>query len=280
MYNAYTQYEDDIIRTHYPKTCKDSIISMLYGHSWGAIKQRAKRLGIRREVAYKMPVGTNHHFFDEWSDTMAYVLGFIAADGNIRDGNYLRIRLSEKDAGFLSKLGTLLAPAKAIRHAETKQVYDNTLRTYKTAELCIGSQYMCSKLNDLGLRERKTWNLSFSPMPSQHLRHFIRGYFDGDGCMSTCNPAGHQLALRMTIVGTKSFLEEMNNIVSSALAISVKSVRKCDTEVYQTAYATEDSIKFARWIYADNTICLERKYNKFVEFCNERKNTTIRTMST
>jgi len=47
--------------------------------------------------------------------------------------------------------------------------------------LQIGSKKMCGDLLRLGVTPGKTKRMSLPKIPPQHLPHFVRGYFDGDG---------------------------------------------------------------------------------------------------
>ena len=55
----------------------DVLISNI-GKSWNAIKIKAHKLNLKRDRSF-----ANIKYFDKWSTDMAYILGFIAADGCI-----------------------------------------------------------------------------------------------------------------------------------------------------------------------------------------------------
>jgi 5'-3' exonuclease len=78
-----------------------------------------------------MPIhrSLNHDFFKKWSPEMAYVLGFITADGNLnvgRRGNcYLEINSTDKD--ILEKIKSALDSDHLVssrkRHRKWKQSF-------------------------------------------------------------------------------------------------------------------------------------------------------------
>ena len=51
--------------------------------------------------------------------------------------------------------------------------------------MSIRNDRLYEDLRKFGLKRRKSLTLKFSThIKDQHLSHFIRGYFDGDGCIS------------------------------------------------------------------------------------------------
>jgi hypothetical protein len=267
MGNLWTTEEDLVLQQHYAEEPRQTLLDLLPDRTWKQIKTRVRRLKLKRNVKYKMPEGTNHFYFDVWSDEMAYILGFLAADGNIRKGHYVRIGLALKDEDHLTKIRNVLAPTKHI-------TYTNDEYGHKAAHLCIGSQYMCKRLKTLGIEERKSLSLAFPNIPEQYLSHFIRGYFDGDGCISRFHPADYVKGVNrysVIIVGTSAFLSGMASVFSLALGINTKEPKKQTNEqLYKIAYSTEDSIKICEWMYRDSTIHLERKYDIFQQLLEER----------
>ena len=93
------------------------------------------------------------------------------------------------------------------------------------------------------------------------IRHFIRGYVDGDGTLgvyphSKSNP---NLEASLLIVGTKPFLEG----VQKYLGIDGFLMQKpnCNELTYRLGYSTKKAEKVAEFLYKDSTIYLDRKYN-------------------
>src|SRR5208337_4753036 len=92
-------------------TMKD--LSIELGLTTDCIAIRAKRLGVTLQRARKpLTKNVNHHFFDEWSQEMAYVLGYICADGNIQHkkqgGKLISFAVGGEDKDFLQQIANLL----------------------------------------------------------------------------------------------------------------------------------------------------------------------------
>lgn len=56
----------------------------------------------------------NENFFDLWTEPMAYILGFIIADGGISNYN-IRIQIHKKDIKFLHYMNEQLSSEYPIR---------------------------------------------------------------------------------------------------------------------------------------------------------------------
>jgi intein-encoded DNA endonuclease-like protein len=141
-------------------------------------------------------------------------------------------------------------------------------------ELCIGSQYMCNSLNNLGVTTAKTFTLRFPDIPEKYISHFVRGYFDGDGCISCFHPSDYSdnVSRYQTIfVGNEIFLNNLNEVLNKYIGLGIKNVKKeKNINLYRLVYSTSDSIKLANWMYKSNKIRLERKYKKFQQLLKER----------
>lgn len=108
---------------------------------------------------------------------MAYVLGFIAADGNIcrnkRGANFFTLQITDKD--ILYEIRRVLGSDHRISEKRVSPKHQTRYR------LQIGSKEMCDDLRILGMKENKTFTMVLPKVPEKYLFDFVRGYFDGDG---------------------------------------------------------------------------------------------------
>lgn len=119
----------------------------------------------------------NEDFFKHWTANMAYLLGFLLADGTFditnRGGYYFGFHICDKD--LLVSLRKVLGSTHKISERKVKI---GELPRYR---LQIGSKTMCQDLLNLGVVPQKTKQLTIPLIPHQFVFDFIRGYFDGDG---------------------------------------------------------------------------------------------------
>ena len=202
-------------------------------------------------IKYKV----NEKFFEKWSPNMAYVLGYIYADGSLDDSPYMRgkyIQITSTDEDSIQRIKNWLNS----EHKITQR------KSYFTGgKICfmlrIGSHKIYNDLFKLGLYPNKSLTISFPKIPQKYLGHFIRGYFDGDGCVHFAKgrgSKGQSIIKRVRVIftsGSKVFLEGMNTILKIAgieegkIYISKRS--------YQLTYNTKDSIKMFKLMYKNTS---------------------------
>jgi intein/homing endonuclease len=126
-----------------------------------------------------------------------------------------------------------------------------------------------SVLNSYGCIPNKSLVLQF-PKESifkdkSLIRHFIRGYFDGDGCI-TYHKFIHCVTPAISVLGTKDFLDKI--IQYSNITSKFRHDDRHSEQTFSLEYNKENGIKLINWLYSDCTIYLDRKYNLFNFFKN------------
>lgn len=196
----------------------------------------------------------NHNYFKCWSKNMAYILGFWFADGNIcksSGGYYFDITVKQEDKYLLEEF--------LKEFASEHKIYD------KSKEGCCHILFSCKEFyNDiiaLGGKERKSLTLTFPDVPEEYLSHFIRGYFDGDGCIYKSRYAAY-------LISTKEFCEKLKEILLKE-GITPSSIKQkhpengIDNNCYTlNIFHKDEFIKFAKYLYKDvdsSCIVMSRK---------------------
>lgn len=131
----------------------------------------------RRVVHQKRVV--NEKFFRSWSPAMAYVLGIIYTDGCLvkcgRSATYSRLTIGQKEPELLEKVLALMGSNAKIVFTPARGIA-GALHTIQ-----INNRDISRDLQTLGLTPNKSLTLQFPEIPSEFVRHFIRGCWDGDG---------------------------------------------------------------------------------------------------
>jgi len=197
----------------------------------------------------------NEKFFSEWNNDMAYVLGFIYADGYLHHGfNFLMI--SQKEKGILEKIQDLMQSNHGLKHYKHQDIY----------HLIIGNKKIINDLISLGLTRAKSLIIKFPNMPEQFISHFIRGYFDGDGSISRSS------SWRVSIVtGSQNFIESIKENLEKLASVSQQKINKHKhaTAYYIAYHSRGDITKLFNFFYDEYTLkkelYLTRKYLKFTK---------------
>lgn len=210
----------------------------------------------------------NESFFRIWSPQMAYVLGFFAADGsmyiNPRGSKYISFYSNDRD--ILEKIRKALDSKHKIT---LKSRYNKNWKP--SFYLQIGSKEMYKDLIGLGLMPNKRLRLEFPSMPHKYARHFIRGYFDGDGSIiygfyirKDRHNRRTPYLLTCFAAANDKFLKSISRILTRDAGMRKGYI---DKEREHLSYSKLDSFKLLRYIYrgipGKQSIYLPRKYKKF-----------------
>ena len=220
----------------------------------------------------------NEKAFDSMtSEEQFYWLGFMYADGNIsHEGNRIEVRLSIKDKDHLEKFRKFLNLTTEIR---TGNCDGNAF-----CHLSVRNKHMWDTLNNLGCTPKKTLTLQFPQLSlfksRENIFHFIRGYVDGDGCLTTyLNSTKKSIRTELNLVGTESFLTSINTLFNNIGYIKNKSSKSWDNKAFSLSFSDVPSRKIARCLYENATLYLNRKYEKFLEFCRIEEESSKRQSS-
>jgi len=200
----------------------------------------------------------NINFFEQWTDKMAYVLGFIYADGSLEDAWYLRgkyFRIANTNRPIVRKIKNALDS----RHTIVKRSYLKSKRK-SLYLLRIGSHKMYDDLIGLGLYPRKSLSIKFPKVPSEYLSYFVRGYFDGDGSI-IFNRNGRWIRVVFTS-GSRDFLEQLSEKIAESLKIRKRPIY-ISHRSYQLCYFTQEGLKLLNFVYKGvekDNLYLDRKY--------------------
>ena len=128
-----------------------------------------------------------HDFFTNiQTEIQAYLLGFYVADGSLDiKRNNVRIKLTKEDSEIIDLFQEYISPnAYTKENAQSKQMGTNNkeITIKKSYQIDISSIILSRSLQELGYSEGKTYKeLSLPNISEDLIKHFIRGYFDGDG---------------------------------------------------------------------------------------------------
>lgn len=208
-----------------------------------------------------------------WTPEGAYVLGFFAADGtmtvNPRGSKY--IEFVSCDYEILEKVCRLLGASQKI--STKTRPYETPTPTYRVQ---IGSKYLFDKFAELGFTPNKSKTLKFPEVPDDLIRHFVRGYLDGDGCVTyrwqldkRYNKLRQLLTVRF-ICGSRSFLESLRDVLRVSVQVGNGSISPANGS-YHLQYAMKDSIILFGYFYRDvpENCFLSRKHRTFEKAINE-----------
>ncbi len=201
----------------------------------------------------------NENYFEKVdSPEKAYLLGLIYADGcNYTPTNTITFYFQEQDKHILEDIKRLLHYNSPLKEIKPKKEAHHTAFV-----LTIHSKKISTDLVTLGVVQNKTFKTTFPNITKDLFSHFIRGYFDGDGCIIV----GKRME-RVSFVGTDSFINTIQNIFLEELKLSktVTYKRNKEKNISTCYYKGRNSCKKIReYLYNESTIHFQRKYLKFL----------------
>lgn len=238
------------------------------------IHENMKKLGIntiesigrKRKYDYLLP-----DYFDIINDKNAYWLGFIMADGCIRytktkyntSEKYLQILLARKDEDHLKNF---LSDIKSnVPIVQGKTVLNG--KTFPHSYIRIRNKNIVERLIDLGIKPSKKSNNEIIPeeVNNEYIKDFIRGLFDGDGCISSYY-SEEQLRCSWCIVSSFEVCNFIKTLFKEKFNINMTVLK--DTGIYKVETSTDSSIfKIMEWLYDnDNCRCLKRKQDIYKQW--------------
>lgn len=154
----------------------------------------------------------NYRYFDRIdSEEKAYWLGFVVAEGNVSYYT-LGIELGAVDRDHLKKFASAVGYEYFDDYREEKDSY----------RVRLNSKYLVEKLLTWGVGEKKSDKIMVPSIPEDLLRHFFRGFVDGDG----------------------SFTKRYNKKASARIVKKRNRKTKCAKYTTLTMNAASDSLQF------------------------------------
>mgnify|MGYP002621613346 FL=1 len=141
--------------------------------------------------------------------------------------------------------------------------YEGHLYDYvdrQAARLNFSCVVIYNDLVSLGGTERKSCTVNFPSIPEKYLSDFVRGYFDGDGCIMRLK--GNRINSAFTS-GSKQFLDDLHLILKKYAGVEGGSY---DSSCMSLKFGKKDSLKIGHFMYKNNPeLYLKRKREKFNE---------------
>lgn len=217
----------------------------------------------------------NQDFFEKIdSEIKAYLLGYVLADGCVsiepkrRNGivysynKRLTLVSSINDREVINLFKEYIAKDALIKEYHNPR---GAIVRKRQLQLRFSSVKLINDLIKLNIQPRKTYHIDFkfdfNNIPTELHRHFIRGFFDGDGSM--CNS-------QFSLISTSSdFLDQIKEIIEKIVPLATNNkyefVGKTVNwyKLYFFIGRNNQKQLLFDYLYKDSNFFLIRKKNKF-----------------
>ena len=229
------------------------------------IIQRNGKIRIKPNSKYSV----NEKFFNSIdSEEKAYWLGFLYADGYVIDKKHkFYSGLGIKDLDHLVKYNKSIESNYPIKRKESKK--------YNYFYVEITNMKYTQNLVDRGCVPIKTHKIEFPLLEKKLIRHFIRGFFDGDGSIS-CTQNIAQFSICCAVEDfLKKLVDEMSKDIS--LNRTLKLYRRKNGLFIFINTSLDDIVKIGSYLYDDSYLYLDRK-KEYFDYIKNNKNEIRKTI--
>lgn len=260
----WTDDEINFVRNNYMEM-KTADISKFLNRTMSAIEIKARRMGLK-----KSPYTCDYHYFENIdTEEKAYWLGFLTADGWIsknqeKNSGITGIELQYSDINHLKKFNKSISGNYKITDRWRECNLRQNGKKHRSCVIKIYSLIMYEDLVNLGFTNQKSYDCKIPKIDKELIRHFMRGYFDGDGRFALTN--------KSFCVGLLTASSDLSDDLKEVLkSINIhfcegSYVSEFNTKMYTIDINRKmDKIKFLDYIYKDCNIYLDRKYKKYLK---------------
>lgn len=211
----------------------------------------------------------NSHFFSEiHTEKEAYWLGFLYADGSVNQVDHtLEVSLKKQDASHLTKLKHAMDAHQSI--SQKRIVLHG--REYSAVRISIKDTQLVDDLVCHGCVQRKTFSIEMPQLESKELyRHFIRGYFDGDGSISMHRARNSMYVEFEFSCASLSFCKSLVAYAKDIVGVMMVIQKDARSKVFKVKTTSRfEAFRFAKHLYDDCTIFLDRKLAQYKNICRQ-----------
>ena len=177
---VFTKKQERDIKKLYQSGLTISQVADKFNVSYTGMLNTLRKLNVTRRPAARKYI-VNEHIFDVIdTEAKAYWLGFLYADGCLARTN-ITLTLSIKDKDQVERFRDFMESDTPIT---LKDYTDRYKRLHPRATVTVSGIHLSERLKQLGVIVWRTVPIQeiWRQIPPELLHHWVRGFFDGDGC--------------------------------------------------------------------------------------------------
>lgn len=241
-------------------------IAKKFNVSTTTIRSYFKKQGIPLIKINKGSVKNRNYFEEINNSTKAYILGWMFSDGNVYIKNKVNYRVSlnvQEQDRFICDL-----MQKEI--GGTINFIDNSSKNWKNQiRFTVNSEFLTNDLINLGCIPNKTHHeLSIPDIPKDLIIDFIRGVFDGDGCISF-QKKDKTITFKISC-NSEQFLNKIGSFLLNFNISKYRVFKHKSSNCYNLEIKRKNDIVILyHLLYSSPSYNLQRKKNKWEEYMSK-----------
>lgn len=257
---------DILVLNDYNSECTLSEIQKKYNISYKYVKRILKRNNIiyqktSKSLTRNRKIDWNIDFLSNNSPDLAYIAGFIFADGNLAERKLktgstykLSVALNEKDTNVLEYICDCLG----LNYERINYIQPRIGQQQR--HICIGHKKLAELLKPWGVIPNKTYNFIPPNISDDLLPHFLRGWIDGDGTIRVrCRKSSY---IRLT--GNKEALNWfIDNVHRLGYSEKIYKSEWYEGKVWGKIIIQnrKNILWFKKTLLCDDFFCIKRKWD-------------------
>lgn len=262
MRSIFNKEQINFIKDNYKDISYSEIANHL-GFTERQIRGKVSNMGLKKNRQFN-----KRYFKSINTPNQAYWLGFIYADGYLlykpeSRSHELGIELKDDDVQTLINFNKELGGVHKIQKRQRTKTFNGYEYTTNTCLIRIYSKDIVEDLINLQVFPNKTY-VEDHPKCDEFFWSFLRGYIDGDGCISINDR--NYIRLHMVSANT-DFFKYLKDKINDLLNIE-GSIYKENDRKYQLCYFRQADIKTILDKIYENKNCTKmiRKYNIYKSY--------------
>ena len=187
----------------------------------------------------------DENVFQKWTPEMAWMLGYISADGCLRPKRY-ELKFKSIDYDMLEFVRHWFRSNQPIKSEKNSNCYT----------FYIYSKSIITALEAMGIHHRKTFTIMPAPVPDKFFWDYLGGLIDGDGHIRIYPDTSARVSV--SLLGNSLFIEAISNRIASLLESSPQKPNKRG-KIVDLVYCGDSAETILRNVYLTNTFRLPRK---------------------
>jgi hypothetical protein len=120
----------------------------------------------------------------------------------------------------------------------------------------------------MGLTSRKSLTVGPPPLTDDLVRHFVRGYFDGNGTVGAYRNPSVRFGPPRLVSGFDGSRPMVNAVQQWLIGFGGLTRKKLlpNKTIWRVRYNHRESLLLAKWMYDGASVWLARKRQKFIDY--------------
>ena len=268
--------ELNMIRDNYENRVSFNQLQKKYHVSAQRITKIFNKYGLEvKKNIHKGKYSFNRNFFLQDSANLAYFLGWISSDGYIQTNtNVIGIEIKQSDKKVLEDICLAMEYTRPIIDFTRKERGNGFFSKF----ILENKEIKDLLINKYNIIPKKTFDNSFcfnfQNLDKKFWKDYIRGYFDGDGCIKK---TGKVLTFQIDstsikmLLAIENILKELDNSIHFSFAKQEPNLNKNEKiksilPLFRLYSYGSNATKIFDIIYKDAELFLQRKYDRYVQY--------------